>query len=429
MLARYDRGMATQLLIPGKTLRTSSNWVYGDRFFDREAELCSLRERVEDGTHTLLTAQRRMGKTSLVRELLRRLDEEGRFATVFVDLEGAMDAPDAVAEIAARAWPLQGVRSRLASLAGAGLREVRSSIEELAFAELKVKLRGRLDAGSWQRMGDGAFEALAASGRPVVLAIDELPIFISRLLKGHDYRMTPERRAAADGFMGWLRRCAQDHCGRVCLIVSGSVGLEPVLNQAGLSAHAGVYMPFDLRPWPHHVAAECLAALARGHGIVLPEDVRDDICRRLRSCVPHHVQRFFHHLHEHLVRHGRTEATLADVERVYKDDLLGARGQTDLQHYEERLRTVLGEPGYAIARRLLTETALSGGLLTYESASRHADGGGLREDEVAAQDVLHVLEHDGYLERLPGGYGFVSGLLEEWWLRRHGGPAASLVRI
>ena len=82
------------------TLRMSSNWVDGERFFDREVELRLLRERVENGTHTLLTAQRRMGKTSLVRELLRRLNEEGEFATVFVDWEGAMDQADAVAEMA-----------------------------------------------------------------------------------------------------------------------------------------------------------------------------------------------------------------------------------------------------------------------------------------------------------------------------------------
>ena len=47
------------------------NWVDGDRFFDREAEIKALAARVRDGTHTLLTAQRRMGKTSLVRELFR----------------------------------------------------------------------------------------------------------------------------------------------------------------------------------------------------------------------------------------------------------------------------------------------------------------------------------------------------------------------
>ena len=78
------------------TLRMSSNWVDGERFFDREAELGLLRERMKNGTHTLLTAQRRMGKTSLVRELLRQLNDEGEVATVFVDVEAAMDAADAV---------------------------------------------------------------------------------------------------------------------------------------------------------------------------------------------------------------------------------------------------------------------------------------------------------------------------------------------
>jgi len=62
-----------------------SNWVEGEKFFDREIELETLEERVRDGTHTLLTAQRRMGKTSLVRELLRRLGETGDFESVFVD--------------------------------------------------------------------------------------------------------------------------------------------------------------------------------------------------------------------------------------------------------------------------------------------------------------------------------------------------------
>ncbi len=155
------------------TLRMSSNWVDGDRFFDREAELRLLQERVENGTHTLLTAQRRMGKTSLVRELLRRLDEDGKFATVFVDWEGAMDPADAVAELATWARPLQGVRMRIASWLRNSVRDVRDNVEELGVSELRVRLRAGLDAGSWQRIGDQIFEALAANDRPVVLAIDE----------------------------------------------------------------------------------------------------------------------------------------------------------------------------------------------------------------------------------------------------------------
>ena len=87
--------------------KAGANWVDGDRFFDRADELAALTDRVGDGTHTLLTAQRRMGKTSLVRELLRRLDGDGAVTTVFVDLEGANDAADAVAEIAIQAKPVR----------------------------------------------------------------------------------------------------------------------------------------------------------------------------------------------------------------------------------------------------------------------------------------------------------------------------------
>ncbi len=95
--------------------KAGANWVDGDRFFDREAELEVLGERVQNGTHTLLTAQRRMGKTSLVREFLRRLRAEGSFETVFVDLEAADSAADAVAEIASQARHVQGAWRRIRS--------------------------------------------------------------------------------------------------------------------------------------------------------------------------------------------------------------------------------------------------------------------------------------------------------------------------
>lgn len=402
--------------------KAGANWVDGERFFDREGELAVLTERVRNGTHTLLTAQRRMGKTSLVRELLRHLKDEGRFRTVFVDLEAATTAADAVVEIAVRSRSERHAWSRIKSGFSNVVHELGDRIEEVSVAELSVKFRAGVDDGNWRQKGDEVLAALADHDRPAVLAIDELPILVNRMLKDEDYRITPEGKRAADEFLGWLRRNGQEHRGGMCLIVSGSVGLEPILRQAGLSDHANVFSPLDLKPWDEQTALACLAALAEGCGLDLPLAARREMCRRLRCLVPHHVQRFFDSLDEDLRMAGRRNASEEDVQRVYTDEMLGVRGQADLDHYESRLKLVLGPVGYRDALDLLTQAAVDGGVLKRDAIDRCRDYFRARAaaEPVEIGDVLGVLEHDGYLEKHEDGYRFVSGLLADWWRARHG---------
>ena len=403
--------------------KAGSNWVDGDRFFDRERELDILKARVRDGTHTLLTAQRRIGKTSLVRELLRRLRAEGDFETVFVDLEDATTAADAVVEIGVASRQAHGAWARIKVSFANLLRGLEDRVDALSIGEVRVKLRAGVDRGSWRQKGDEICAALATNDRPIVLALDELPILVNRMLKDHDHRITPEGKRDIDEFLSWLRRTGQDHRDRICLIVSGSVGLEPILRQAGLSAHANIFSPLDLKPWDEETALDCLAALAKTYELDLPLAVRKEMCRRLRCLVPHHVQRFFDSLDEDVRRkNGRRAVSLDDVARVYTDEMLSIRGQVDLDHYENRLKLVLGPDHYRAALTLLTEAAVDGGVLRRRTIDRYQEefrAWAPGEELVPIDDVLRVLEHDGYLEAHGDGYRFVSGLLEDWWRARH----------
>ena len=60
------------------------NWVDGDRFWGRQADLNLFISRIDDGAQQQLTAQRRMGKTSLMRETARQLKDQ--YHCIFVDL-------------------------------------------------------------------------------------------------------------------------------------------------------------------------------------------------------------------------------------------------------------------------------------------------------------------------------------------------------
>ena len=201
------------------------------------------------------------------------------------------------------------------------------------------------------------------------------------------------------------------------------LGLEPILRQAGLSAHANIFSPLDLKPWDEETALDCLASLAKTYELDLPLAARKEMRRRLRCLVPHHVQRFFDSLDEDLRRKdGRRAVSLDDVARVYTDEMLSIRGQVDLDHYENRLKLVLGPDHYRAALTLLTEAAVNGGVLWRRTIDRYQEefrAWAPGEELVPIDDVLRVLEHDGYLEAHGDGYRFVSGLLKDWWRARH----------
>ena len=91
--------------------------VTGAIFFNRDAELRLLDAKVRDGTHVLLAGQRRMGKTSLAKELGRRLQADG-WAFLFVDVEDAASPADVIRDIAKAAHAITGASSRLTAALG-----------------------------------------------------------------------------------------------------------------------------------------------------------------------------------------------------------------------------------------------------------------------------------------------------------------------
>lgn len=396
--------------------KAGANWVAGERFFDQEAEVDELIERVSGGQHVLIAAQRRVGKTSLVREALRRLNEQGDFTGVFVDVEGERDAADAIAEIGASCKFLRNTGGWVTSALE------RFGPSEIEFKEVKIKLRADIDVGNWKSKGNDLFAALAEHDPPVVLALDELPILLNRLLTDGTGEVNPKGRELADEFLSWLRSNGQRYGGKLRMIVSGSVSLEPILARAGLSAHANIFVPFRLRAWSDETASACLAALAQGYGIEISPAAQRAICQRLRHCVPHHVQQFFDYLHEDLRRRGCQRATPKDMERVFKREMLGIQGQVDLQHYVGRLETILPRALNKIALDILTEAAVNAGRLPAEAIELFQEfyRTDLEAEPLAIQNVLNLLEHDGYLMQADDGYRFASGLLEDYWRTRYG---------
>ena len=80
-------------------------------------------------------------------------------------------------------------------------------------------------------------------------------------------------------------------------MLTGSIGLEPILQQAGLSHTVNTFTPFELDPWDVKTAASCLQALANNYKVLFREGAKGRMLKLIGSPIPHHVPIFFNYIY------------------------------------------------------------------------------------------------------------------------------------
>ena len=400
---------------------STGRWVSGNDFFDREPELRLLESRIRDGNHMLLTGQRRMGKTSIARELGRRLVSEG-WISLFTDVEDAVGPEDVIADIAQAVHPNRSISSRFAATMGRWLDE---NVEEINASDFRVKIRAGV-SGSWKRHGADLIGLCAEHPQPVLLVIDELPIFLMRMLRDDG----GVRRV--DEFLSWLRGVLQGiESKSPVLVVSGSIGLAPLVQRLGIPDRINYLHPYRLGPWDRTASVDCFRLLANSYGLRTEDRVAETVYEALGIGIPHHVQSYFAHLHDFAVMRNLVRVTVEDVAEVYRTELLGPSGQNDLVHYETRLADALDGDTYRIALAILAEAATQD---VFTSLARRClerwYAPVMEAPNRRIAEALDVLTHDGYLQANDDGHRFPFRLLKDWWsarFRDHHTPLASRI--
>ena len=236
---------------------STGRWVSGSNFFDRKSELEALEKLAFDGNHLLLTGQRRMGKTSVTQELGQRLkNRKPEWIFLFADIEDATCAEDMIAEIAKAAHPVRGILSTLM----ATMRHwIGDNIEEVSAGDFGLKIRAGLNPGTWRREGEALLRDCAGYDKPVLLVIDELPVFLNRMLRDDG-----DIAWRVDEFLSWLRKVVQDiqkddrpgSYPSLVLMVSGSIGLAPMAQRLGTPDRINHLHTFRLGPWTRDISVQ-----------------------------------------------------------------------------------------------------------------------------------------------------------------------------
>ena len=392
--------------------------VVGDDLYGRGYELETLWERLESGEHVLLLAPRRVGKTSLMLELQRR--PHPNWHVIYIDVEGAADAADLFADILAQLASHPTYRRGIENIPGwQAAKDIFSAANfnaKVRVGELKVEFASAMRT-DWHRRADQIRARLAVmeAEERLLIIIDELPLLVARLVDNGP-------RRDAELLLSKLRewRQAPDLRGSVATLAGGSIGLEGVVQRAGLSGVINDLVPFHLRSWSSSTARQFLCEISRGSGFPLGESTVEQVLDLLYDPVPYHLQLFFQALRDEC-RGNPALLTPELVKSCFEQRLAGASGTAHLDHYATRLEIALGErerrAALAVLSRL-SRLASPTELVSVKELQRLPAG---RED--VFRSALRTLEADGYIRRDGDRLSFRSNLLRQWWRKHHAGDA------
>ncbi|MGC4047930.1 MAG: ATP-binding protein [Armatimonas sp.] len=392
--------------------------VSGEDFYGREREIERLLALIQRGDSVLLSAPRRVGKTSLIGRVASQLQSEGwRILSLNVQ-----DVADEIAFFG----KLRdcGTKAELKWPAVSTIRNMVSSVRK-SFKGDKAGAAGvTLEVGggetlAWQDEAR-AFLSASADGRkkqPQLLAIDELPIFLSNLAKQND---GPQRVAA---LLHWLREARATNS--FCLILCGSIGLDSFVERHGFAGTINDLTIETLGAYEVETAHGCLKALAEGagwtEGVIDP--VLPAILERLGWPLPYYLQILFHQLTQLERRNAADFPQVLDVEAAYAA-LLGIHQRPLFHHWDSRLDDQFIDPeDIPRARVILKALCTKPNGITYRTLiesvavqEQHTERSVL---EKSVNRILDSLERDGYLLRNGNRYTFRSFLLRDYWKACH----------
>ncbi len=384
--------------------------VMGADFFDRDDARKQL-WRLLQRHHVLLLAPRRVGKTSVLRQMVREAGDHGVDHAVYLSAADVKSEAAFVAKVFAQSARGDDDlrRALMKGRIGRGL----ARIGEAELPGVKVAMHA-LPEDEWELTGEELGEALHSGSKRRVVMVDELPIFVLHLL-----RQDPNAERARR-FLDWFRDLRQgpaDRADPVRWILAGSIGLDAVARRHNLGSTINDLRVQGLGPFDDETASRFLVALAAGADLILDRATVRRVLDLVGPPIPFYLQVIFSALDE--LRPERGARTVADVDTAYAS-LLEPQAQLYFDPWVQRLAEELGRPQHRRAEELLTACARNpAGASATELAvllGRHLRDPGERSRELAW--LLQVLQTDGYLVLQDDRYSFRSPLIRDYWLRR-----------
>jgi len=380
--------------------------VRGNDFWKRINELASIWSAIERGSHVLLVAPRRVGKTSIMFNLQDE-PKEGHIV-VYIDTESA----DSENEF----W--QKLFNTLLE------EEFISKLKKYTkkFGSFLENLKIRKMSTNGQEFGiefnDGfvvdyatAFEKLIGeldTDKKLIIMIDEFAQTVENIIRYEDEN-------SAQKFLRTHRALRQNKnlTNKVTFIYAGSIGLESVVTKMNASKLINDLNSIKVKPLSHDEGITFTQTLCENTSLHMDEETIALLLEKIEWLIPFYIQLLIQELT--IISREEQEAIINNemIDRAI-ERALGHRHLFD--HWRSKLKDGFKKEGYLFAKEILNSICEEDTMSTLKirnKATKHE----LEEDY--AREIIHSLEYDGYITKYEDGktYRFNSPILKLWWYK------------
>ena len=371
----------------------------GDNFWDRPFILEDLWSNIESGTHTLLVAPRRVGKTSLMFKLLDEPKED--YVVLYLISESAQNA-HTFWEMLFEALTEDEFISTLKVKA----KKIYDKLKTIRINEAGVKgiKFGESDSVNYSKAFKDILKSFD-SEKKLVIMMDEFSQTIENIINHENIQ-------SAEKLLSEHRSLRQDPSimGKVTFIYAGSIGLEGVVS--GINA---LYSINDLDgvkviPLEEKEAKAFITHLCKESNIIIGDKEINYILEKIEWHMPFYIQLIVKEI-QRLYRVNPV-VTVKVIDTAI-DNALANRQH--FEHWEKRLH-VLSKDENSFAKNVLNIISEQKELESKEILNM---GNKYNLDEQIVKKVLRSLVYDGYInnEINPKIYRFNSPILRIWWYR------------
>jgi len=392
-----------RLIIKGRgdvTMRVSTTVgqvARGNKFLKRETEISKLMRQIENGSHILISAPRRVGKTSLMNYIFDNPPID--YKIIYLDTEAVNNENEFFKKLLHElVKTFEGfgkaklfVKGFFSRINGLGTEGVTLTDKELNyFSELL-----------------SFFQGLDLENTKLIIMIDEYAQTVQNILKD-------EGKDKATNFLQLNRTLRQKDFGKsIQYIYAGSIGLENVVAKIGRTSDINDLVPLNVNPLEYEEVIQLINQVTKDSNLIFDDNVIDYIIEKIEWLIPYYIQILIDEIDQLEIK----RVSKVDVERKTIDEAFNKmlEHRTYYSHWHDRLKSSSKEE-YNFAKEILnfvSENGIISSSEIFNISQKYASG------ELNYKEVMNELKYDGYLNNNenPKEYRFNSPILKLWWYK------------